>query len=198
MRHSLQRGGAVYSSFLLLVAGGIIVSGVVAFMRFSHTNPLSPSFLEKSPPSISLKEAPLGIGADEVPLKVEVSDPDAGLDEVIVRISQRNQPKELLRKRYDNGSSRGEVFTIPLKGKELGLREGNAELQVLAFDRSLWSNGSVISKSLPVNFIAAKRGARRLGARVLQGSRQDTEDPRGALKGGLLSRLSRQGVGPDL
>lgn len=153
MRNSSQRGGAIYSTFLLIVAAGILASGVVAFIRFSHTNPLSPSFLEKTPPSISLKEAPLGIGADEVPLKIEISDPDAGLDEVIVRISQRNQPKELLRKSFDKQHSRGETFTIPLKGKELGLREGNAELQVLAFDRSLWSNGSVISKSLPVNFI---------------------------------------------
>jgi hypothetical protein len=151
-KRSLERGGAFYSTFLLMVAGGILGAGLIAFMRVSNTNPLKPSFLEKAPPSVTITEMPLGIGADEVPLKVEIKDPDAGLDEVIVRIAQRNQPKELLRKRYDDLPNKGEVFTIPLNGKQLGLREGNAELQILAFDRSLWSNTTIIAKTLPVNF----------------------------------------------
>ncbi len=149
-----ERGGAIYSTFLLLVSLGILTAGGVAFMKASHTNPLSPAFLEQAPPQVSLVQPPLGIGADAVPLKILVEDSGAGFDEVIVRISQRNQPKELLRKRYEGGAPvHSQVFDLAINGKELGLREGNAELQVLAFDRSLWSNGATVSKLLPVNFI---------------------------------------------
>lgn len=147
-----QRGGIYYSIFLLVVAGSILGAGLFEFIKFTHTNPFSPSFLDETPPVVTLQEAPLGIGADAVSLKVAVQDAGAGLDEVVVRISQRNEPKELLRKSYSENPANNETFEIPLNGKQLGLREGNAELQILAFDRSLWSNGASISKSLPVNF----------------------------------------------
>ncbi len=149
---SAERGLSAYSIFLLLVAGGIIGTGVFQFMKFTHTNPFSAAFIEETAPVVTLDESPLGIGADAVALKVSVHDSGSGLDEVIVRISQRNEPKELLRKSYKDEHRLDETFQIPLNGKQLGLREGNAELQILAFDRSLWSNGASISKSLPVNF----------------------------------------------
>lgn len=149
---SAQRGGTYYSIFLLVVAGSILGAGLFEFIKLTHTNPFSPGFLDETPPVVTLQEAPLGIGADAVSLKVAVQDGGAGLDEVVVRISQRNEPKELLRKTYTEKPSQDETFDIQLNGKQLGLREGNAELQILAFDRSLWSNSASISKTLPVNF----------------------------------------------
>ena len=152
MNGSSQRGGVIFTLFLLLIVFGIVGAGVVAFMRISHTDPFNPSFLEHAPPEISWQAVPLGLGADAIALNLTVKDSGAGLDEVIVRISQNNQPKELLRKQYTEGAVRNEILQLSLNGKELGLREGNAELQVLAFDRTFWSNGAKLSKSLPVNF----------------------------------------------
>lgn len=147
-----QRGGTYYSIFLLVVAGSILGAGVFEFIKFTHTDPFSPSFLDETAPVVTLQQAPLGIGADAVSLKISVEDPGAGLDQVLVRISQRNEPIELLRKSYQESHAHDETFEVQINGKQLNLREGNAELQILAFDRSLWSNSASISKSLPVNF----------------------------------------------
>jgi len=145
-------GGAVFTTFLLTLFISIVAAGVMAFIHVSNVNPANPMFLEKSPPEISWAQEPLGLGADEVPVTIEVKDTGVGLDEVLVRISQNNTPKELIRKQR-LGGVKTESLEIKIDSKKLGLREGKAELQVLAFDRSLWSNGSAVSKSLVVDFL---------------------------------------------
>lgn len=151
--NSAERGAAVFSIFLILVAATIIGAGVVAFIQLTQTNPLTVSFLEDTPPELSWQDGPRGLGAEPVHVVLTASDKDSGLDEVIVRVSQQNQPKELVRKSFGAGPIHDETIDVTISPKELGFREGNVELQVLAFDKSLWSNGARISKIMEVNYL---------------------------------------------
>lgn len=152
MPYQRERGGAVFTTFLTVLFFSIIGAGLFAFIQVAKVNPLNPLFLESNAPEIELGEDLLGLGADPVSIPISVRDAGIGLDEVTVRISQNNQPRELLKKKALQGN-KSEEFTITINSKELGLREGKAELQVVAFDQSLWSNGSKVSKNLIVDFL---------------------------------------------
>ena len=152
MRHQRERGGAVFTIFLTVLFFSIIGAGLFAFIQIAKVNPLNPLFLENTPPRIELGEEIIGLGADPVSIPISVQDTGMGLDEVTVRISQNNQPKELAKKKALQGKQT-EAFTVTINTKELGLREGKAELQVVAFDQALWSNGSKVSKNLIVDFL---------------------------------------------
>jgi murein DD-endopeptidase MepM/ murein hydrolase activator NlpD len=136
-----------------MVAVTIVGAGVVAFTQLTHTNPLTTAFVEETPPELSWQEGPRGLGAEPVKVVLTASDKDSGLDEVIVRVSQQNQPRELVRKKFGPGPIHDETIDVTISPKELGFREGNVELQVLAFDKSLWSNGARVSKIMEVNFL---------------------------------------------
>lgn len=151
MKSSRERGGASFTLFLGVLFCSILTAGVVGFQKVAKTNPLSPTFLEEDPPTITWKEAPLGLGADPVKVSLRISDPGSGLDEVLVRISQNNQPRDLLKKKSLLGSHSEDV-AVTINPKELGLKEGKVELQVSAFDQSLWSNGTKVSKNLVIDF----------------------------------------------
>jgi murein DD-endopeptidase MepM/ murein hydrolase activator NlpD len=152
MRDARERGSAGFSVFLAILFFSILAGGPIAFSEIAKVNPFEPAFFEENPPNISWEREPLGLGADPVPVSIKVTDSGSGLDEVLVRISQNNQPRELARKRA-LGGSKSQGITIDINPKELGLREGKAELQILAFDQSLWSNGSKVSKVLTVDFL---------------------------------------------
>lgn len=152
MPHQRERGGAVFTIFLTVLFFSIIGAGLFAFIQVAKVNPLNPLFLENTPPQIELGGDLLGLGADPIEVPISVKDSGIGLDEVTVRISQNNQPKELAKKKSLQGKA-SEEFTVTINPKELELREGKAELQVVAFDQALWSNGSKISKSLIVDFL---------------------------------------------
>lgn len=152
-RAGSERGGIVFTLFLLMIAVSIIGAGLVAFIELTKTNPLTLAFVEETPPELNWIEGPRGLGAEPVQVVVAASDKDAGLDEVIVRVAQQNQPKELIRKKFGPGPIHDETIDVTISPKELGFREGNVELQVLAFDKSLWSNGARISKIMEVNFL---------------------------------------------
>lgn len=147
-----ERGAAGFTTFLAILFVSIIAAGLIAFSEVTKINPFEPAFFEEEPPTISWVQEPLGLGADPIPVTIKVTDSGSGLDEVLVRISQNNQPRDLVRKRA-LGGAKSEEIKIDINPKELGLREGKAELQILAFDQSLWSNGSKVSKSLPVDFL---------------------------------------------
>ena len=151
-RTNRVRGGAVFTTFLLALFASIVAGGVVAFIQIANVNPANPFFLERDPPEISWGQEPLGLGADAVPLTIEIKDIGIGLDEILVRISQNNTPRELLRKQQ-LGGIRSDTVKVTVDPKKLGLHEGKAEIQVLAFDRSLWSNGARLSKNLSVDFL---------------------------------------------
>jgi hypothetical protein len=152
MIYERERGASGFLAFLMLLFFSIVGAGLLAFSEVTKVNPFELAFLEEDAPIISWEKEPAGLGGDPVPVAIKVSDAGSGLDEVLVRISQNNQPKELARKRALAGSKSQEI-TINLNPKELGLREGKAEIQISAFDQSLWSNGSRITKSLVVDFL---------------------------------------------
>lgn len=147
-----QSGRGAFGMFLLVVFVGTLGVGVFAFAEFTHTRPISPQFIEHSPPTLAWNETPRGLGLEPITLALKAHDADSGLDEVIVRISQNNQPRELVRKTFGTSTVRDETIEVTINPKEVGLREGNAELQVSAFDKSLWSNGSRLSTIVEVNF----------------------------------------------
>lgn len=152
MPYQRERGGAVFTIFLTVLFFSIIGAGLFAFIQVANVNPLNPLFLENSPPEIELGDDLLGLGADPVSIPISVKDSGMGLDEITVRISQNNEPKELTKKKGLQGKGL-EEFSVTINPKELVLHEGKAELQVVAFDRALWSNGSKVSKSLIVDFL---------------------------------------------
>ncbi|MEY4667443.1 MAG: hypothetical protein RL518_142 [Pseudomonadota bacterium] len=147
-----ERGSSGFLAFLAILFFSIVSAGLLAFSELTKVNPFEVAFFEEDPPVISWEREPNGLGGDPVPLAITVSDSGSGLDEVLVRISQNNQPKDLVRKRA-LGGIKSQSITINLNPKELGLREGKAELQIVAFDQSLWSNGSRITKNLVVDFL---------------------------------------------
>lgn len=147
-----ENGGAVFLVFLLLVFFGILTAGAVAFTIISHASPWSPSFYEHDSPTIEWINEPVGIGADQAKATLRVSDAGAGLDEVVVRISQRNKPIELVKRKSGNQKIKNQEIDLTIDAKTLALREGKAELEVLAFDRTLWSNSARVALPLPVDF----------------------------------------------
>jgi len=146
-------GGILFSILLALVFTGIVVAGMAAFIRFTGTNPLSAAFTEEVAPQLQWHEEPRGLGAEPVRLTLTASDADSGLDEVVVRISQQNQSRELVRKKFSAPGVQNETIEVTVSPKELKFREGNAELQVLAFDKSLWNNGAKLSRIVEINFM---------------------------------------------
>ncbi len=150
---SNERGLGVFGIFNLVLFVSVITLGLIAFMRLTPANPLSPAFLEKDPPEIAWIEEPLGIGADPVTLRARIADSGAGLDEILVRISQKDQPKELLKRQIRDGNLHEQEIEVKIDPKALDLREGNAELQIVAFDRTLWNNGSDLPKTVQVDFL---------------------------------------------
>ncbi len=147
-----QSGRGAFGLFLLIVFASTVGAGVFAFAEFTHTRPLSPQFIEQASPTLAWHETPRGLGLEPITLALTAHDADSGLDEVIVRISQNNQPRELLRKTIGDSTVRDETIEVTINPKELGLREGNAELQVSAFDKSIWSNSARLSTIVEVNF----------------------------------------------
>lgn len=148
-----ENGGAIFNTLLLIVAVGIVGSGVVAFMQLTHTNPLSTSFVEDMPPDLAWHDVPRGLGAEPITVALTASDNSSGLDEVVVRILQNNLPKELSRKTFATPGVLNETIEFTINPKQLELKEGNAELQVLAFDKALWNNSARLSAIVEVNYL---------------------------------------------
>lgn len=151
--HRRETGGVVFSLFLLVTAASILGGGLIAFIKLTHTNPLSSNFLEDTPPTLSWHELPRGLGAEALTLRLNASDNSSGLDEVVVRILQNNLPQELTRKTFGSEKILNDTIEVTVNPKELDLKEGNAELQVLAFDKSLWNNGARLSAVVEVNYL---------------------------------------------
>lgn len=130
------------------------------------------SFLEVSPPVITVTESPRGIGLTPVSLGLVIEDKDTGLDEIVVRSVQGNSRKELRREKL-GGAKRTEI-TIEFPGKDTDLNEGVAYIEVRAFDRSLWSNRGEKNLRIPVDFrrpevevLSTQHNARQGGSQLL-------------------------------
>ncbi|MCB0329417.1 MAG: M23 family metallopeptidase [Bdellovibrionales bacterium] len=106
-------------------------------------------FLERSQPIISI-EKPRGIGKAPVRLVIDFEDNGAGLDEIVVRVTQKGITREL--ERQSLGGAAKKSVTLHLPGRESGFEEGVVQFQVRAFDRSLWSNTTEENFDLTVDY----------------------------------------------
>lgn len=108
--------------------------------------------LETVPPEISINlEEVRGIGAAPITLKIDLSDTDTGLDEVVVRVEQRKgQAREVLRESL--GGSKKRTVLYEFTGVNSQLEEGQVTISVKAFDRSFWSNSALKELILKVDY----------------------------------------------
>ncbi|RMG41947.1 MAG: M23 family metallopeptidase [Candidatus Dadabacteria bacterium] len=138
--------GRVSLKFLLLVflAGALIPFSIVGWKELYN------GFLERNPPQIKITDLPRGVGITPVSISFEVSDSQAGLDEVIVRTRQRNNVRELKREAMEGRKKA--LINIEFPGEKSLLDEGVAILEIRAFDRALWNNGSEVDVKLKVDY----------------------------------------------
>jgi murein DD-endopeptidase MepM/ murein hydrolase activator NlpD len=129
--------------FILLVAALV----PVAFAGWSE---LYAGFLEHSEPQIEVLQFPRGVGLAPVSIKLRLTDQGAGLDEVVVRTTQKGNAREILRQSL--GGQQATEITVEFPGDKSALEEGAAEFEVRAFDRSFWNNRAIKTFPLKVDY----------------------------------------------
>ena len=107
--------------------------------------------LERDPPIVEIKKPPVGLGLDPVNVEFTVRDRHAGIDEITVRLEQAGKQRSIFEKKYP-ARVRADDITVVLNGKENGLREGEARLNIVAFDKSFWNNGARTAVQLRVDY----------------------------------------------
>lgn len=108
------------------------------------------TFLENGRPEILILESPRGVGLAPTVMGLTVSDEGAGLDEIVVRARQRNRKKELFRQKYKRDAHA--TVSIPISKEDGFFLEGDAEIEIKAFDKSFWSNTAITTIPLKVDF----------------------------------------------
>ena len=99
---------------------------------------LASGILERQIPEITFTSVPRGVGLIPVTLNISVKDQGSGLDEVVVRLRQKRNLHEILRKSL-HGDHQTDL-QIELSNQTGDLEEGEIAIEVRAFDRSFWSN----------------------------------------------------------
>ncbi len=163
-----SRIGAVSKGLLIIVIG---VAALIPVALVGWRD-LYSSLLETSAPEIRIRELPRGVGLTPISLEIEVTDDLSGLDEVVVRSRQNNQTKELLRQKLSGNNAA--KLTVNFPGKESGLEEGMAQIEIRAFDKSLWSNTGEKLINIPVDYrrpkleiISTQHNAREGGSQLI-------------------------------
>lgn len=129
-------------------------------------------FLEKNPPKITVVEAPKGVGLAPTRMSIRFADDNSGIDEVIVRTIQGRTEREMVRKKF--GGQQTAKITIEFDGKSSGLEEGEALLEIRAFDRSIWSNAGEQTFRLAIDYrrpslevVTTQHNARQGGSQLV-------------------------------
>jgi len=158
-------------TFLRVLILMLLIALLLPF-AFSGWVDLYRGFLERNPPVIEISSLPRGVGLAPVSLTLILKDDNAGLDEVVVRVRQRNNVKELLRQRL--GGRKEASITIDFPGAQSELAEGVAHLEIRVFDRSLWSNQAELTLPLKVDYrrprvevITTQHNARQGGSQLV-------------------------------
>lgn len=116
---------------------------LIAFKKFGIS-------LERENPIIRITNVPKGLGAAPAHLELELEDKDSGLDEVVIRTIQKKNTK-IIKKEKLNGQKNFKIDLL-LNGKESGITEGKFEVEIKAFDRSVWSNKSLETLGMTVDY----------------------------------------------
>lgn len=138
-----QVGGVLGALVLILAFALAAAVGSAFFFGSSRTVDALAShikFLEREDPEIEILEAAHGLGAAPASFRFEITDSGMGLDEVVVRVIQKNVAKEIQRIALKGEHSLS--LPITLHQEKGGFDEGQAELEIKAFDKSFWSNAA--------------------------------------------------------
>lgn len=120
-----------------------LIVGAVASLVFLGT---IRRYSNEEGPIVEVVEKAIAVGASGSQLQVRVSDPAPGLDQVVVRMRQRRSDRQLFKSKLHGATEQELLIPIPAD-KEL-VEEGQAEIEVVAFDRGFWSNrGSTTIKA---------------------------------------------------
>lgn len=141
----IQRGALSFQYALLIVLGAATAVVALYGWRIFYSR-----WLEPSPPVISVIETPRGVGVTPVSLRVSLNDASSGLSEVVVSAHQRGVVTELLRRGL--AGARSAQVTVEIPAQKSVLEDGLAELEVQAFDRSLWRSSSRKRIGLQVDY----------------------------------------------
>lgn len=162
-----QRGGSLIR-IVLLVA---LIAAAIPFAA-SGWSQLYRDYLERTPPVIEVIENPRGVGLVPVSLRLALRDLGAGLDEVVVRVRQRNSSREILRQRL--GGVNEFPLSVEFPGRESGLHEGVAYIDIRVFDRSFWSNRAELTLAIRVDYqrprlelVSSQHNARKGGSQLV-------------------------------
>lgn len=128
----------------------IILAGLYIFLY--QKGYIGPGFFEHFSPDVEIQSAPAGIGVNPAKLSIRISDPGAGLDEVIIRAQQAKRKLDLLTKFYQKGRQKEDEIDLEINGQEQKFREGTVEITIHAFDRSFFNNRTVKTLELPVDY----------------------------------------------
>jgi len=104
----------------------------------------------QNPEIVVISEMPRGLGVAEQEMELRLFDRHAGLRDVTVTLVQGENSFELYQHTFPSAIAE-EVFTVTLPGSELNLDEGEAEIQIVARDRSLRANRADKTIKLPVD-----------------------------------------------
>ena len=149
---------------------------VIAYWRIFYR-----SVLEVGSPELEVGGIQRGFGLAPRKLTFTLSDDGAGLDEIVVRVSQRSYVKEVLRQKLDGKAQA--VVNLDFDAKAFKLNEGRAKILVRVFDRAIWSNSGeaefeprIEYRPPQIRAVSAQHNARHGGSQlILYDARDDTK-----------------------
>lgn len=131
-RQTGQRGGFLKKNLVLFFVTILVIGGFGAF-----------TILETEKPVIAMDALPDFIGTN-TPIEMTVSDGRSGIRSIHVRVKQGSQEKEIVSKEYPRKGYLGKIGPAEVKEKqmvdlkELGLKDGEAQIIFEVRDYSLW------------------------------------------------------------
>ena len=137
-------------TLIFLVVGGLI--GAIYYLKL----PINFQFFEKNAPTLEFLQSPKLIGTSNNNFKIKISDSGAGLDEVIVRLVQGGNSREIYKKKYKDQITKEDTVDFNLDIKENNLKEGELSLNFSVFDKSFFSNKTSEDKTLKADFVKPK------------------------------------------
>lgn len=152
---------------LLLVLLGALIPILWVFLKN-----IFGQYLETSAPVIQILEAPRGLGITPVSLKIGLVDVGSGLDEIVIRTRQKKSSKEVLRKSLDGQTAAKVNLDFPAEQDKFS--EGLLEIDLMVFDRSIWSNTAEQTINLKVDYrrpkievLSTQHNARQGGSQLV-------------------------------
>src|SRR4030042_1490556 len=138
------RGRGTRSLIFFVLA---LLAGVAAFFWLGQVR------LDRESPWVNLQPPGDAVGS-KTAFTLEAGDPDSGLKEVRVTITQGNLEKVVLNRQFPPGGAPGVKMELPftLEPQALGLKEGKARISATVRDRSWreWFQGRTASLSREV------------------------------------------------